>query len=150
MDGVEVLDSLPNNSMFPCLPAWVRYILFVVTLFTGFTLTSMALGEESVSLFYFLWIFGVICAWFSTVFIMSLQKQIKHMTKSLDNKICNIVILISFIITIIIYAFNSNMWAYIWFYLTLFVALIWYDVSLIPGAQTCLRGCCSSLFNCLP
>ena len=65
------------------------------------------------------------------------------MTKSLDNKICNVVILVSFIITIVIYAFNSNMWAYIWFYLSLFVALIWYDISLIPGAQACLRGCCS-------
>ena len=55
------------------------------------------------------------------------------MTSTLDNKICCVVVPIGFIVNIVIEAFSPHWYSLIVPYIITFVALIWYNLSLIPG-----------------
>lgn len=57
------------------------------------------------------------------------------MTKSIDNIICNVVILVCFILNIILEAIpKTRKWfALLPGYIVLYVALVWYSLSIIPG-----------------
>lgn len=76
VDAVKAAASaLPDESGCKCMPAWARYLSFIIAFFLGFALTSGAIGKyEDPTVFYVFWIIGVLGAWFSTLFIKSIKK----------------------------------------------------------------------------
>ncbi|CAL5988086.1 Vesicle_transport protein [Hexamita inflata] len=150
MDSVELLDKMPDQSGCKCIPAWLRYLLFAITFILGFTLCSASLGKCSdKTSFYLMFVIGVFAAWFASLFIKSIKLQIKHMTKTTDNIICNITIPICLIVTCVLEAVSPHWYSVIAPYIICFAALIWYSLSLIPGFQQCMKGCFKKCMPCL-
>ena len=98
-----LLDKLGDASACPCIPTWLRYVLFIIFFIRGFIMCSNALGcTDHKTNFTILWVLGVLGAWVSSLFVMSIKKQLKHMTQSVDNIVSNIIILICFVLVIIL------------------------------------------------
>lgn len=70
------------------------------------------------------------------------------MTKSIDNIICNVLILVCFIINLILGGLSLSWWAMLVPYIVLYASLVWYSLSLIPGLQGCCKSCIKSCFSC--
>ena len=130
--GAKILDKLPDESGCKCIPAWLRYVFAIVAFFGGFAMACAAVGKSD-WVFYILFLLGVIGAWLGGLFIKSPKAQVKHMTKSKDNIVSCCVILGGMLVTSIIYAFTTNVWAYIWTWILTYIALIWYSLSMVPG-----------------
>lgn len=145
----ELLEKMPNESICKCIPAWLRYVLFIVTFIVGFSLCTGSLGQTDNKLaFYLMWCIGVICAWLGSVFIKSFKKQFERMFKTKDNLISNIIIIVCFIAVIVIEAVAPYWYAIIVPYILCFAALVYYSLSLIPGFQACVKNCFKSCFSC--
>ena len=141
---------LPNESLCKCIPGWIRFILYAASLILGFVLCSVSIGKcDNKVIFYICWVLGTLGAALGTMFIKSPQKQYKHMTRNIDNIICNVLILVCFIINILVEVWVPKWYALFVPYLIMYVALIWYSLSIIPCVQNMMKGCCKGCFSCL-